>query len=150
MTNRAADRWSPGIALSKGVSGPMAAIGGLFAMSLDAVRYVFQRPFQWREFLEQSWFVARVLPGWWRERARSPAAAFALIVLGFYLIPILVGPACLKMETERCWSWITVLPLAGVAQAVAARADGPRVLVWLLAAGLLPYLGSRLFICYLS
>lgn len=97
-----------------------------------------------------SWFVARVLPGWWRERVRSPAAAFALIALGFYLIPILVGPACLKMETERCWSWITVLPLAGVAQAVAARADAPRVLVWLLAAGLLPYLGSRLFICYLS
>lgn len=97
-----------------------------------------------------SWFVARVLPGWWRERTRSPAAAFALIVLGVYLIPILVGPACLKMETERCWSWITVLPLAGVAQAVAARADAPRVLVWLLAAGLLPYLGARLFICFLS
>ena len=33
MANRAADRWSPGIALSKGVSGPMEAIGGLFAMS---------------------------------------------------------------------------------------------------------------------
>ena len=38
----------------------MQAIGGLFAMSADAVRFVFQRPFQWREFLEQSWFVARV------------------------------------------------------------------------------------------
>ena len=97
-----------------------------------------------------SWFVARVLPAWWRERAKSPAAAFALIALVFYFIPILVGPPCLKMETERCWSWLTVLPLAGVAQAAAARADAPRVLVWLLMAGLLPYLGSRLFICYLS
>ncbi len=39
---------------------PMQAIGGLFAMSADAVKFVFRRPFQWREFLEQSWFVARV------------------------------------------------------------------------------------------
>ena len=38
----------------------MQAIGGLFAMSADAVRFVFTRPFFWREFLEQSWFVARV------------------------------------------------------------------------------------------
>ena len=59
MTNRTADRWSPGIALN-GLSGPMQAIGGLFAMSADAVRFVFRKPFQWREFLEQSWFVARV------------------------------------------------------------------------------------------
>ena len=60
MGNRAADRWSPGIALSKGTSGPMQAIGGFFAMSADAFRFVFQRPFQWREFIEQAWFVARV------------------------------------------------------------------------------------------
>ena len=60
MANRAADRWSPGIALSSGVSGPMQAIGGLFAMSADAVRFIFRKPFQWREFLEQAWFVARV------------------------------------------------------------------------------------------
>lgn len=38
----------------------MAAVGGLFAMSADAVRFVFRKPFQWREFLEQAWFVARV------------------------------------------------------------------------------------------
>jgi phospholipid/cholesterol/gamma-HCH transport system permease protein len=60
MVNRAADRWSPGIALDRGLTGPMQAVGGLFAMSADAVRFVFRRPFQWREFLEQSWFVARV------------------------------------------------------------------------------------------
>ena len=53
MANRVGDRWSPGIALRSGVSGPMQAIGGLFAMSADAVRFVFRKPFQWREFLEQ-------------------------------------------------------------------------------------------------
>jgi phospholipid/cholesterol/gamma-HCH transport system permease protein len=38
----------------------MQAVGGLFSMSADAVRCIFRRPFQWREFLEQCWFIARV------------------------------------------------------------------------------------------
>jgi phospholipid/cholesterol/gamma-HCH transport system permease protein len=38
----------------------MQAVGGLFAMSADAVKYIFRRPFEWREFLQQAWFVARV------------------------------------------------------------------------------------------
>jgi len=29
-------------------------------MAADALRFIFRRPFQWREFLEQAWFVARV------------------------------------------------------------------------------------------
>lgn len=41
-------------------SGPLKAIGGLFLMTADAVRFAFRRPFQTREFIEQSWFVARV------------------------------------------------------------------------------------------
>ena len=51
--------WSTGISLGRG-SKPMEAVGGLFAMSMDAVRNVFRRPFQWREFLEQCWFVVKV------------------------------------------------------------------------------------------
>ena len=54
-----AERWSTGISLGRG-SKPMEAVGGLFAMSKDAVRNVFRRPFQWREFLEQCWFIVRV------------------------------------------------------------------------------------------
>ncbi len=38
----------------------MQAIGGFVRMAADALRFVFRRPFQWREFLEQAWFVARV------------------------------------------------------------------------------------------
>jgi phospholipid/cholesterol/gamma-HCH transport system permease protein len=53
------ERWSPGISLGRG-SKPMQAVGGFFAMAADAVVFMFRRPFQWREFLEQSWFVARV------------------------------------------------------------------------------------------
>src|SRR4249919_2982952 len=60
MAVKGPERWSSGITLPKGLASPMQAVGGLFAMALDAVKFVFVRPFQWREFLEQSWFVARV------------------------------------------------------------------------------------------
>jgi phospholipid/cholesterol/gamma-HCH transport system permease protein len=34
--------------------------GSLFALFLDVARLMFRRPFQFREFIEQSWFVASV------------------------------------------------------------------------------------------
>ncbi|BBY38015.1 ABC transporter permease [Mycobacterium mantenii] len=39
---------------------PVRAIGGFFAMALDALVLLPRRPFAWREFLHQTWFVARV------------------------------------------------------------------------------------------
>jgi phospholipid/cholesterol/gamma-HCH transport system permease protein len=39
---------------------PVRAAGGLFAMALDTLIAIPKRPFAWREFLIQSWFVARV------------------------------------------------------------------------------------------
>jgi phospholipid/cholesterol/gamma-HCH transport system permease protein len=41
-------------------SKPVRELGGFFAMSLDTVVSIPRRPFAWREFLLQSWFVARV------------------------------------------------------------------------------------------
>ncbi|MFV8054231.1 MlaE family ABC transporter permease [Mycobacterium sp. 48b] len=46
--------------LQRQLAGPLEGVGGLFAMSVDAARFSVRRPFQWREFLDQSWFVARV------------------------------------------------------------------------------------------
>ncbi|PRC61097.1 ABC transporter permease, partial [Mycobacterium sp. ITM-2017-0098] len=40
-----------------GISGSMQGVGGLLSMSRDAVKFLFQRPFQAKEFIEQSWFV---------------------------------------------------------------------------------------------
>ena len=34
--------------------------GRFFAMSLDTVRAMFKTPFQWREFLQQAWFIVSV------------------------------------------------------------------------------------------
>jgi phospholipid/cholesterol/gamma-HCH transport system permease protein len=39
---------------------PIRALGGFFAMALDTLVLIPRRPFAWREFLEQTWFVARV------------------------------------------------------------------------------------------
>jgi hypothetical protein len=54
------DRWLPRVGLSTNVAGAAQAVGGLFAMSADAVKFLFRRPFQTREFLRQTWFPTQV------------------------------------------------------------------------------------------
>ncbi|CAN5769421.1 ABC transporter permease [soil metagenome] len=39
---------------------PAAAVGGFFAMTVDTFVLMFRRPFAWREFVLQTYFVARV------------------------------------------------------------------------------------------
>ena len=39
---------------------PARAVGGFFEMSGDTFLAIFRRPFQLREFLEQTWMIARV------------------------------------------------------------------------------------------
>src|SRR3954465_8212325 len=39
---------------------PVGSAGKLFAFGLDVGRGLFKRPFQWREFLQQAWFIASV------------------------------------------------------------------------------------------
>ena len=39
---------------------PVHSLGGFFAMALDTLMLIPRRPFAWREFLVQAWFVARV------------------------------------------------------------------------------------------
>jgi phospholipid/cholesterol/gamma-HCH transport system permease protein len=41
-------------------SGALRQTGNLFALALDTVRMTFRRPFQWREFIQQAWFIASV------------------------------------------------------------------------------------------
>ena len=60
MAVKGPERWSVGIPRIRNLEGPAKAIGGLFSMADDAIKFAFVRPFQWREFLEQCWFVARV------------------------------------------------------------------------------------------
>src|ERR1700704_5676560 len=42
------------------LAAPARAVGGFVEMSLDTFVKIFRRPFQFREFLEQTWMIARV------------------------------------------------------------------------------------------
>ena len=42
------------------IAKPVRAFGGFFSMALDTFVVMFKPPFAWREFISQSWFVARV------------------------------------------------------------------------------------------
>jgi len=53
-------RGGSALTLAGGASKPVRAMGDFFAMALDALFLMPRRPFAWREFLLQTWFVARV------------------------------------------------------------------------------------------
>ena len=42
------------------LTGALRQTGNFFALSLDTLRMLFKRPFQFREFIDQSWFIASV------------------------------------------------------------------------------------------
>lgn len=65
------------------VATPFRAVGDFFAMCLDALVLMFRPPWAWREFVLQTWFVARVsiLP--------TVFMAIPFVVLGTYTLNIL-------------------------------------------------------------
>lgn len=124
MVSNRREPWSPGI-LGRDMSGPMQAVGGLFLMSFDAVRYIFRRPFQWREFLDQAWFVARV------SMAPTLLVAIPLTVLVSFTLNILLrelgaadlsGAGAAFGAVTQVGPLVTVLVIAG-AGATAMCAD---------------------------
>ena len=69
--------------LSTALEKPVRAVGGFYAMSLDTLILTFRRPFAGREFLLQSWFIARVslVPALLLAVPFTVLAAFTLNVL---------------------------------------------------------------------
>jgi phospholipid/cholesterol/gamma-HCH transport system permease protein len=49
-----------GLVTSGALSKPVRSLGDFFAMCLDVVVFMFKPPWAWREFLLQTWFIARV------------------------------------------------------------------------------------------
>jgi hypothetical protein len=95
-----------------------------------------------------SLFAARVLPSW--TRPVDAPARYGLIFLVVYALPLLFGPDPLKMETARCWSWMTALPIAAVAQTLCGT-PAPRP--WIVGAvgwSLFQYYAMRVTMCFLS
>lgn len=108
-----------------GVAKPIRAVGGFFAMALDTFVQMFRPPFAWREFLLQTWFVARV--------SLVPAIMLAIpfTVLAVFTINILLveigaadysGTGAALGAVTQIGPVVTVLVIAG-AGATAMCAD---------------------------
>ncbi|MFN8033113.1 MAG: ABC transporter permease [Mycobacterium sp.] len=125
MVSGQADYPSRGLLFGRDMSRPMQGVGGLFLMSYDALRNIFRRPFQWREFLDQAWFVARV------SMAPTLLVAIPLTVLVSFTLNILLrelgaadlsGAGAAFGAVTQVGPLVTVLVIAG-AGATAMCAD---------------------------
>ncbi len=106
---------------AQGLSGPASAVGGLFSMGVDAVKFIFVRPFQWREFLEQSWFVARA------SLAPTLLVAIPFTVPVSFILNILLrelGAADLSGAGAAFGAVTQVGPLVTVLDRCRCRCDG--------------------------
>jgi phospholipid/cholesterol/gamma-HCH transport system permease protein len=103
---------------------PMRGIGGFYALALDTLIAIPQRPFAWREFLLQCWFITRVsvFPAMMLAFPFTVLAAFTLNVL---LIDFGAGDAAgsaAGLTMAQIGPNVTVLVVAG-AGATAICAD---------------------------
>jgi phospholipid/cholesterol/gamma-HCH transport system permease protein len=104
---------------------PVRAVGGFFAMVLDTFVLMFRPPFAWREFLLQSWFVARV------SVVPTLMLAIPFTVLTVFILNILLvefgaadfsGSGTAQAAVTQIGPVVTVLVIAG-AGATAMCAD---------------------------
>ncbi len=101
------------------------ALGGFYALSLDALTGLFRGPFQWREFLTQFWFIARVslLP---TVLMSIPFTVLVVFTLNSLLLEIgaggLSGAGAGHGAVTQIGPLVTVLVVAG-AGATAIAAD---------------------------
>jgi len=63
---------------------PLEGVGAFYAMALDTLVQVFRRPFAWREFLTQCWFIARV------SIVPALLLAFPFTMLGAFILNVLL------------------------------------------------------------
>jgi hypothetical protein len=81
-----------------------------------------------------------------RQREWSPAVVFLGIILAIYILPVLFGPNCLRLETARCWLWVPSVPMC-FAACMLLNQSRPRFFVTAAAlASLISYSLMRLII----
>lgn len=110
---------------------PVRATGGFFAMSLDTFVQMFKPPFALREFLEQTWFVARV--SMFPLVAMSvPFCVFTTFILNLLLIELgaadLSGAGAALGTVLYIGPIVTVLVVAGAGAAAQCADLGARTI----------------------
>jgi phospholipid/cholesterol/gamma-HCH transport system permease protein len=105
--------------------GPVRSVGKFFALVLDIFVTMFKPPFAWREFLDQTWFVARV------SLVPSLVLAVPFVVMAVFTINVLLvefgaadfsGAGASLAAVNQLGPFVTVLVVAG-AGATAMCAD---------------------------
>ena len=80
-----------------------------------------------------------------RTGIKQTRVVFLLVIIGISALPILFGPSCLRMETARCWNWVTAVPLAFAAHKLLSM-DRPNIFYFSAAgSAALTYMAMRLF-----
>ncbi|MFF0489695.1 MlaE family ABC transporter permease [Nocardia sp. NPDC003482] len=113
------------------VESGFAQAGNIFALLLDVARKVFRRPFQWREFVEQSWFIASVsiLPA---ALVAIPFGAVVALQTGSLIKQIgaesLTGATSVLAVVQQAAPVVTALITAGAAGSAVAADLGSRTI----------------------
>ncbi|KMO83775.1 MlaE family ABC transporter permease [Mycolicibacterium chlorophenolicum] len=110
---------------------PVRSFGDFFALSLDTFVALFKWPFAWREFLEQTWFVARV--------SMLPAMVLSIpfTVLSVFLFNVLLiefgatdlsGAGASITTVNEIGPFVTVLVTSGAGAAAICADLGARTI----------------------
>ncbi|RJO76503.1 ABC transporter permease [Nocardia panacis] len=108
-----------------------AQAGNIFALFIDVVRKIFRRPFQLREFIEQSWFIASVsiLPS---ALVAIPFGAVVALQTGSLVKQLgaesFTGATSVLATVQQAAPVVTALIIAGAAGSAVAADLGSRTI----------------------
>lgn len=113
------------------VESGFAQAGNIFALMLDVFRKTFRRPFQWRDFIEQSWFIASVsiLPS---ALVAIPFGAVVALQTGSLIKQLgaesFTGATSVLATVQQAAPVVTALIIAGAAGSAVAADLGSRTI----------------------
>ncbi|MGO4615244.1 MlaE family ABC transporter permease [Nocardia sp. 2YAB30] len=108
-----------------------AQVGNIFALFIDVLRKTFRRPFEWREFIEQSWFIASVsiLPS---ALVAIPFGAVVALQTGSLIKQLgaesFTGATSVLATVQQAAPVVTALIIAGAAGSAVAADLGSRTI----------------------
>lgn len=113
------------------ITGALTQTGNIFGLMLDVIRKIFRPPFQWREFVEQSWFIASVsiLPS---AMVAIPFGAVVSLQTGSLIKQIgaesYTGATSVLATVQQAAPVVTALLIAGAAGSAVAADLGSRTI----------------------
>jgi phospholipid/cholesterol/gamma-HCH transport system permease protein len=113
------------------INAGLAQAGHIFALFIDVARKTFKRPFEFREFIEQSWFIASVsiLP---TALVSIPFGAVIALQIGSLIQQLgaqsFTGAASVLATVQQAAPVITALIIAGAAGSAVAADLGSRTI----------------------